>query len=486
MVQTELQILKKVKSAIEKYNLIEYGDKIIVAVSGGADSTSLLYILNSLKKDFNLTLHVAHLNHLLRGKESYRDADFVRGLAKSLAIPCTIAVKDIKALKKKLKTSTQATARQARIDFLSKLKEKNDAAKIATGHTLDDRAETVLINLIKGCGGSGIAGMDFYNRRMGIVRPLLSVTRKEVEKYLKEKKVEFINDSSNYKKIYLRNRIRLELIPLLEKGFNPQIKRRLADTAQILSMEDDYLEEQAEKFLESALIRVYDFSARAEGSGSASDKEEADKIVLNVNSLKSLPVAITYRIIRKALWRLKSDIKGLGFSHVDKVFLLMREGKTGSSLNLPGKIRVRKVYNELVFYKSIKKKIFPAKTVKLAVPGKTKLPWLGKTLKSLVVQRDSIKFIVNDKRIGIFDFQKIETPVIVRTKKNGDRFTPFGMKGSKKLKDFFIDRKIPGENREKIPLLLSSGEIIWVVGERISDKFKVTQSTKEVLLVGLV
>ncbi|KKQ78443.1 MAG: tRNA(Ile)-lysidine synthase, partial [Parcubacteria group bacterium GW2011_GWC2_38_7] len=443
----------------------------------------------------------------------------------------TIAVKDIKALKKKLRTSTQATARQARMDFLSKLKKKNNAAKIAIGHTLDDRAETVLINLIKGSGGSGIAGMDFYNRRMGIVRPLLSVTRKEVEKYLKEKRVEFINDSSNYKKIYLRNKIRLELIPLLEKGFNPQIKRRLADTAQILSMEDDYLEEQALKNLESALIKNFDsFSAHTSsgkgcvttplslratpstllrtGSGSVAIssikgiasvallprndiairpwKREADKVVLNIDFIKSLPFAITYRIIRKAMWRLKSDIKGLSFSHVDKVFSLMREGKTGSSLNLPGKIRVRKVYNELVFSKSIKKKDFPAETVKLALPGETKLPFLRKTLNALVLPRDSVKFIVNDKRIGIFDFEKIETPVIVRTKKNGDRFTPFGMKGSKKLKDFFIDRKIPGENREKIPLLLSCGEIIWVVGERISDKFKVTQSTKEVLLVGLV
>ena len=486
MIPEEIQILKKVKATIKKYNLLEDGDNIIVAVSGGADSTSLLYILDALKEDFNLSLHVAHLNHLLRGKESYRDADFVKGLAKSLDLPCTIAVKDIKTLKKKLRTSTQAAAREARLEFLVKLKEKNNASKIAIGHTLDDRAETVLINLIKGSGGSGIGGMDFYNRQKGIIRPLMTITRSEIERYLKEKKVKFISDSSNYKKIYLRNKIRLELIPLLEKSFNPGIKRRLADTAQILSMEDDYLDEQAEKFLKSALSKVYGFSSQEGGSEASPDKGEGGKIVLNIDSIKSFPVAITYRIIRKALWRLKSDIKSLSFSHVDKVFLLITESKTGSSLNLPGKIKVQKAYNELVFSKSDKKRNLPEKTVKLIVPGETKLPFFKKSLNSVILPRNSIKFIVNDKNIGMFDFQKIETPIIVRTRRNGDRFTPLGMKGSKKLKDFFIDRKISRDMREEIPLLLSSGEIMWVVGERVSDKFKITRSTKEVLLVGLV
>jgi len=178
MIPSDIQILKKVRQTIEKYNLLEPGDKIIVAVSGGADSVCLLNILNSLKKDLNISIHIAHLNHLLREKESERDAEFVRETAELLLLPFTIEKRDIKALKKKLKTSTQAAARTARIDFLQRLKNKINASKIALGHTLDDRVETVLINLIRGSGVSGIAGMDFFNQKYSIIRPLMDITRK--------------------------------------------------------------------------------------------------------------------------------------------------------------------------------------------------------------------------------------------------------------------------------------------------------------------
>ena len=482
MIPSDIQILKKVRQTIEKYNLFEPGDKIIVAVSGGADSVCLLNILNSLKKDLNISIHIAHLNHLLREKESERDAEFVRETAELLLLPFTIEKRDIKALKKKLKTSTQAAARTARIDFLQRLKNKINASKIALGHTLDDRVETVLINLIRGSGVSGIAGMDFFNQKYSIIRPLMDITRKEVETYLSSKKIKFVTDSSNVKKNYLRNRIRLELIPLLENSFNPQIRKRIADTAQILSAEDVYLETQAEEFFKFILTK----GSNDLWSTTKLNRQDINELILNINLMKVIPVPIVYRIIRKALWRLNSNITNLSFSHTDKVFSLITEGRTGASLNLPGKIKAQKLYNKIIFSKSDKKEFQSLKETKVAVPGKTKLLYLNKTLNTVVLQKNSVKFITKDKNLGLFDYQKVKLPLTIRNKRDGDRFIPLGMNKPKKLKDYFIDRKIPQQERKKIPLLVSDGEIMWVIGERISDKFKVTTSTKDVLLIGLV
>lgn len=482
MVPPANKILRKVKHTIKEYDLIQQGEKIIVAVSGGADSVCLLHILNSFKKDFNLSIHVAHLNHLLRGKESDRDEDFVRKSAESLSLPCTIEKSDIKALKKKLKTSTQAAARIARIDFLSRLKNKINASKIALGHTLDDRVETVFINLIKGSGTSGIAGMDFFNKNLSIIRPLMNITRNEVETYLDLKKIKFVTDSSNFKNIYLRNKIRIELIPLLENSFNPEIKKRIADTAQILSVEDKHLESLAKESLKFILTKTSHKPLPANDSNG----QDLKKIVLNIILLKDLPVPIIYRIIRNVFWRLSSKNKKLTFSHVEKIYSSIKQSQTGKTISLPENIKVQKNYNELIFFKPSKINNFHFfKEIKLQVPGQTKLPYQNKILNSFIIPKNSIKFIVKDKNLGLFDFQKIKLPLTIRSKRDGDSFTPLGMNKQKKLKNFFIDIKVPQLRRKEIPLLVSGEEIIWIAGERISDKFKVTTSTKDVLLIGI-
>jgi tRNA(Ile)-lysidine synthase len=319
-------IINKVKDTIKKYNLINKNDKILVGVSGGPDSVALLYLLNKLKKEFKLTLHIAHLDHMLR-KDSYRDAEFVKRLAERLNIPSTIRQVNVKELAKK--GSLEEIARNARLAFLFKVAKDVNADKIALGHNLDDQAETVLMRIIRGTGLYGLSGILPKRNIAGyeIIRPLLEVKRKDIEAFLKRKAIEPCIDMSNLENIYFRNRIRNKLLPLLEKEYNKNIKEVLANMAESLGYDYDYLVK----------------------AGNRAGRQMRTKI--NLKKLSRLHPALQRIIFRYAIASLKGNTRRITFQHIKEIEDLLLNRPINSIVDLPQRVSVVKKKNYLSFYR---------------------------------------------------------------------------------------------------------------------------------------
>jgi len=317
-------ILDKVKKTIKRYELIDKGDKIIVGVSGGPDSLTLIFLLNSLKKEFKISLHIAHLDHMLR-KDSYKDRKFVERLAHKLKIPLTVAKVDIKELAKA--GSLEEIARNARLGFLFKVARDIKADKIALGHNLDDQAETVLMRIIRGAGLYGLSGILPKRNITGyqVIRPLIEVKRREIEIFLKKKKIKPRIDASNLEDIYFRNRIRNRLLPLLEKEYNKNIKEILSNMAQSIGYDYDYLMRVAQRAIKGA------------------------KTKLNLKKLTNLHPAIRRLVLRMDIARVKGNTRRLTFAHIKELEDLIFNRPVNSIVDLPKGVSVVKKKNQLFF-----------------------------------------------------------------------------------------------------------------------------------------
>ncbi|MGD0337087.1 MAG: tRNA lysidine(34) synthetase TilS [Candidatus Omnitrophota bacterium] len=317
-------MLEKIRSTIRAFGLVKDNDRIIVGVSGGPDSVALLYALNSLKKEFNLKLYIAHLDHGLR-RDSGRDAEFVRALAERLKIP--FALKKLAAGELSKKGSVEEAARNARINFFIELAKKIKADKIALGHTLDDQAETVLMRILRGSGLYGLSAILPKRAISGFwfIRPLIEVRRKEVEAFLKRKNIRARIDYSNKQGIYFRNKIRNSLLPYLEKGYNRNIKELLANMAGLLAADYDYLSRAAERIF----IKY--------------------KGVVPVEKLKKLHPSIMRLVLRKAIINLKGDTRRITLRHIKEIEDLLFNRPQNSVVDLPKGISVAKK-KRLIFY----------------------------------------------------------------------------------------------------------------------------------------
>jgi len=319
-------ILDKVRNTIKKYNLINRNDKIVIAVSGGPDSVALLYLLNSLKKEFKLTLHIAHLDHMLRN-DSYGDAEFVKKLAEKFRLPLALTQINVKELSRK--GSLEEIARNARLGFLFKVAREIKADKIALGHHLDDQAETVLMRILRGSGLYGLAGISPKRNIAGyqIIRPLIEIRRKEVEAFLKRRKIKPRLDSSNLEDLYLRNRVRNRLIPLLEKGYNKNIKEVLSNMAENVGYDYDYL-------IHAAHIAM---------------KRLGPKV--NLKKLLKLHPAIQRLVLRLNISRLQGDTRRITFQHIRETEDLILNRPVNSIVDLPKGVSVVKRKKHLYFYR---------------------------------------------------------------------------------------------------------------------------------------
>ncbi len=320
-----MDIVSLVHNTCKREGLLKYNDKVLIAVSGGADSVALLLILNNLKEKFNLTLHVAHLDHMLR-KDSIRDANFVKRLCRRLNIPFTVS--KINIGRKKSKLCLEETARNYRLDFLFKTAKLIKAEKIALAHHLDDQAETVLMRILRGTGLYGLAGISFV-RRMGkikIIRPLLNLTRRQIEEFLKERKESFCTDKSNSKNIYLRNKVRNELLPLLEKKYNRNIKALLFNLASCASSDYGYIKEASKESIKLSGGRI------------------------PLNKLTQLHPAVIRLKLREAIACVQGDTRRISFNHIEELEDLIFNRPTGSIVDLPKGISAIKKKYGLVFY----------------------------------------------------------------------------------------------------------------------------------------
>ena len=318
--------MKKFKETIKKYKLIQKHDTILVAVSGGPDSLALLLLLFNLKAKLGLTLHIAHVDHGLR-KDSPSDALFVESWARKLDIP--ISMVRLNSKLKDRKGSLEEIYRQARLDFLIKTADKIKADKIALGHNLDDQAETILMRLLRGTGLSGLSGIS-TKRKIGnqiFIRPLLETSRKEIEAFLKRKKVKPRIDSTNKQEVFFRNKIRHKLVPLLKKEYNQNIVEVLANLAESISYDYEYLDQVAW------------------------NKEKGSCLRLNLKRAKRLHLAILRLKIRQKIACVQGDTRRISFQHIKELEDLLTNRPIGSIVDLPKGISVQKTRNTLRFYK---------------------------------------------------------------------------------------------------------------------------------------
>lgn len=455
--------LQKVKATLSRHDMVRTGDRIVVAVSGGPDSVCLLHMLHELRDLLHLHLIVAHFDHGLRPGENALETAFVRGLAQSLNLPFETAKGRL--LAKKGPGSGEEAARNARYAFLERIRKKHRAGRIALGHNLNDQAETILMRLLRGSGPAGLTGIPPC-RDGSIVRPLIEIERPEIEKYLKAKKLDFVTDSSNLKTDFLRNKIRLELMPLLEEH-QPRLAHLLGRTAEILRDENDYLERIAEAWLKKAATR------NADGS-----------YELSIPSFLDLPVALRRRAARQLIGLAKEDLRRITWDHVEAIHKLVQAEKPQAVLKLPGGIAVRRTYDRLGFHAGQKKKVTPF-SYPLPGPGNYSIREIGRIFSIEEIRKRKGLRLRGSARIAFLDAEKLGFPLSLRTFRAGDRFVPFGMKGRKKIKDFFVDLKVPVEERRSTPILCFEDTPVWICGFRIDDRFKVTAETKRILKLTL-
>lgn len=458
-----MQMLDKVKKAIERHQLISPGDKVVVAVSGGPDSVCMLHILHRLEDELNIQLFGAHLNHNFRGIEAQMDAQYVAKLCETLNIMCFVKSMDVLKYSNEKGLSSEEAGRILRYQFFDEIVEKVGASKIAVAHNQNDQAETVLMRLLRGAGIQGLTAIHY--KRGNIIRPLLDVTRKEIEEYCNKHNLSPRIDHTNYQPIYYRNKIRLQLIPLLEESYNPNIVEGLARTAEILKVDNEFLEEKALEAFESLKI--------AEKDGC---------LELLLEDINKLHCALQSRVFRLAAEALVGKKEALEYKHIQSIQDLLQKGETGKKVILPMGITVKKSYERVIFTtqeeKENEKFIY-----QLPQEGCIYIDELEGKFNIQVLEKSAINEISAGKYLKYFDYEKVKSVLNVRNRKDGDRFWPLGVDGSKKLKDFLIDHKIERHKRDKIPLVCDGDQIMWVVGYRISENYKVTDETKKILAI---
>jgi tRNA(Ile)-lysidine synthase len=453
-------ILSRVMGTIRCHAMIEPCDHIGVAVSGGIDSMVLLDILAGLQAELHITLTVLHLNHGIRGKEAARDQRFVQDLSDRYSLPYLGKEVDVPAYKKQKSLSLQEAARELRYLFFEQAMDTLDLDKVAIGQTADDQAETVLMRLIRGGGARGLKGIPAVRGRY--IRPLIEVWREELLQYARHKGLSFVQDSSNLKKEYLRNRIRHELLPMLQ-GYNPGIKQRLLHLARILGEDDSYLEGLAQEIAKGIVMK---------------DEE----VSISIPSLLSLPLTLQARVLQGAFAGLASG-SILEYPHIESVMTLIQGTGGSKRVTLPGGYWAMRSYDNLLLGREGDAWEGMAGEIELLIPGRTRLDGLGMELEAAIAESRLGPQAEPDT--AFLDFHQLALPLRVRTFRFGDCFIPLGMSSPKKLKNFFIDLKIPRAKRLKIPLVISGDDICWVAGWRIDERFKIRPDTKKTLKLSL-
>ncbi|MDE0467845.1 MAG: tRNA lysidine(34) synthetase TilS [Candidatus Poribacteria bacterium] len=472
---------------ILRHAMIENGETVIVAVSGGADSLALLYGLHALRTQLNCQLHVAHLNHCLR-PEADADADFVQQHATHLELPCTIRHAEVPLLMKQWKLSVEASARRARYQFYEDVCTQIRATKVALGHHRDDTAETVLMNLIRGSGTTGLKGIAPV-RDVKFIRPLAGFTRQQIEVFLTSVGLVPRQDSTNADTRYLRNRIRHELIPLLKSDYNPNIKAGLSRTSDVLGAESEYLDTVTQEAFEASRIRD---SAKIDALATSGS------VALDRAKFQQYHIAIQRRILRRSFAEMLGYTGDLYFAHCETMLNLIEGDSPNTVLALPNGLRFRRAYQCLIFEISTGAIETESFGYPLAVPGKSSITALNAEIIAElgdIRSREALN-LPDGKFEAVFDYEKLKEafanlaseipPLTIRNRQQGDRFQPYGMRGTKKIKDFLIDAKVPRYERDRIPLLVCGGEILWIVGYTTNERFKIQPGTQQYLYLRYV
>ena len=448
------------------------GARLVVAVSGGPDSLALLHSLHRLRDETALNLHGAHLDHGLRGEASAADARFVAEAFRDMDLPLTSDRADVEAHRARRRISLEEAAREVRYDFLARVAAEHNADAVALGHTADDQAETVLMHIVRGSGLAGLAGMETFTRRsivgadLLLVRPLLDVTREETLAYCSALGLEPRLDESNRSPDMTRNRVRMELMPLLQE-LNPQARNAILRLSAAARHQISHLDEQLALLPPGAM------------------RAEANTVTLDRTLVAALPPAVRTHLLRKAVATLKGDLQGLYQSHLDRIDRML-SGPPSKTADLPGGLTFSVAYDEATL--SVGPPPPPdmppplTKAHALNVPGETAAEGWLVTTRIAPAHDDTSQA---DALTARLDPALADGPVSLRARQPGDRFQPLGMTGSKKLKDFLIDEKVPRAHRDRIPLLVTHHGIAWVPGHRIAHWARVPPDAQDALHVHL-
>ena len=451
------------------------GSTVVVAVSGGPDSLALLHALDRAARGGRVRLHGAHLDHRLRGEASAADAKFVTEVFHGLGIEYTVDDADVAAHQREHGLSLEDAARRVRYEFLGRVAAERKAAAIALGHTSDDQAETVLMHLIRGSGLTGMAGMRELSPRLLsgrlvlLFRPMLTVSRQETEAYCLELALAPRQDESNLLPDVTRNRIRAEIMPLLEQ-FNPAVRDALVRLARSVSFDRDYLADEVSRVLP--------------GVGEIDDSGQ--EFTIDREAFSQLPPSLKGHLLRTAFQEVSGTLEDLGLAHVDEMARLIA-GSAGRSLDLPAGLTFTVDYEGASIGPSgLDRCPLPPLEgeVELAVPGETLVgDW---TVSTVVMERSELAGQDGEARRDYevaLDAKSMEGPLRVRTRRPGDRFQPLGMSQSKKLQDFMVDSKVPRAWRDRVPLVVTPGGIAWVVGWRPAEWAKTRDHVSPALVI---
>lgn len=454
-------IINTVRKTIQRDRLFEKGDLLLVAVSGGCDSVFLLRSLCLLKEELNVELKVAHLDHMLRKEDAKRDAEWVKHLSDECSVDCVVESVDVEAFAEKKNLSIEEAARMCRYDFLERARCGLDADKIVLGHTADDQAETLLLRLFRGSGNTGLASMTM--KRGHLVRPLLNLRRNEIRNYLDKNGLPYIDDPSNFDLRFTRNILRHKVIPLIESRINPAVVSVLARTASILSEEDAYLETTAQKDLSRA------------------GKLEGPYLKLDLIAIQRMEVARRRRLLRAAIGTIKGDLRNIGSVHIDKILQFVDSGSAGRKINIHS-LEAYRDYDSIILGRSLPMAALQYER-RINVPGITSVEEARLSLLSSVSSAAHMKVDYSEPNKAYFDLDHLLLPLYVRNRRPGDRLVPFAQKKPKKLKELFIDDKLPRRKRDSIPIIADREGILWIPGGRRSDRAAVTSNTERVLCI---
>jgi tRNA(Ile)-lysidine synthase len=467
------ELAQTVLAYIRKHDLLKPGDRVAVAVSGGADSVALLCLLAELRGELGIVLAAIHFNHKLRATDSDQDEQFVAGLAHRLRLESQSETGDVTAHAKEKHLSVETAARKLRYEYFQRLLRENQFNRIATAHTLDDQAETVLLKLIRGAGTRGMAGIypklvaDFEGA--AIIRPLLDIRRKDIEAYLADIQQAWREDKSNRDLRHSRNRVRHGILPRLERNLNPAVYETLAETAEVARAEEDYWSGKVAQLLST----VWENSLTPKTLGGA----------LNLKTLTDLPLALQRRVIRGAAESLGLKLE---FRQVEEILETAfpsqqsADSPTHKSMLLPNQWKVSRQKSELHFECQTRTGGPSDYEYSLPIPGSIDVPELGSRFESKFVGRNAVQGYNPEH---LFDPGLLAKELTVRNWRPGDRFWPAHSKAPRKIKELLQDRQVTGTERKLWPIVLSGDEIIWLRGFPAPAKLQPQENSSQTLLL---
>ncbi|MBC3886873.1 tRNA lysidine(34) synthetase TilS [Acetobacterium paludosum] len=464
---------KKVNNYIEEEGILEAGDHILIGVSGGADSLALLYFLDKYKEVFNVSIGVAHLHHGLRGEAADADEEFVRNFCQEKAIPFYSRQRNIPEIAVNEKISIEEAGRNERYDFFRTVAQENGYNRIALGHHINDQAETMLMRLIRGTGVKGVSGIK-SSRNNFYIRPFLCLEKKEIVAYCEKNHLAYRTDATNFQKDYTRNKIRLDIMPMILE-INPKAEIHFNEFTKIANEYEAFFEKYVDRVQKQLVSR------------------KDDVVYLDRELWLCEEPVVQKEILRRLIFEFKGSLKEIEYNHITAFYHLLKTDKTTWEIHFPHDILLMRRYDRVMVTNRQKDMNQAVISPKLIIPGKT---WIfskeGIILESKIMTQDEFrkKMSFFSKELEnhsekYFDYDKMNDNIYLRSRKSGDFFYPTGISGKKTIKKYFIDKKIDRNLRDGIPLLAMNSEVLWIIGYAINGRCLADFNTKNILKVNV-